>query len=134
MMQLHLKKGEKVYINGAVVKAEQRCTIELLNNVTFLLEAHIMQADQAVTPVKQLYFVVQTMLIEPDNAGLTRELYWHQSQCLAAAVTSHDLLRGIQAADSCIKNQRYFDALKIIRKLIPIETELMFGEQRKEVA
>jgi flagellar biosynthesis repressor protein FlbT len=132
-MQIHLKKGEKLYLNGAVIRAEQRCTIELMNNVTFLLETHIMQQEDARTPLQQLYFVVQTMLMEPENSGLTKELYWHQSACFAAAVSNADLISGIQAADSSVKNQRYFEALKAIRKLLPLEGVLIFGSH-KEVA
>lgn len=133
-MQLHLKKGEKVYINGAVLRVDQRCSIELLNNVTFLLENHVMQADKATTPFRQLYFVVQTMLIEPDNAHLTRELYWHQSNCLHAALTSQELLNGLALADSGIKAQKYFEALKIIRGLFPLEQRLLDCAHHKEVA
>jgi flagellar biosynthesis repressor protein FlbT len=133
-MQIHLKKGEKVFLNGAVIKAAQRCSIELLNNVTFLLETHVMQAEEATTPLRQLYFVVQTMLIEPENGGLTRELYWHQSACLMATLADRDLIAGLNAADASIKAGRNFDALKTIRRLLPTENSLMFDELKKEVA
>ena len=133
-MQLHLKKGEKIYINGAVLRVEQRCSIELLNNVTFLLENHVMQADKATTPFSQLYFVVQTMLIEPENAHLTRELYWHQSGCLHLALKNPELLNGLVLADSCIKSSKFFEALKIIRGLFPLERRLFESSDQKEVA
>lgn len=133
-MQLHLKKGEKLYINGAVLRVDQRCSIELLNNVTFLLENHVMQAEKATTPFRQLYFVVQTMLMEPENAHLTRELYWHQSGCLHAALRNPELLGGLSSADECIKSQRYFEALKIIRGIFPAESRLLEGTAQREVA
>lgn len=133
-MQLHLKKGEKLYINGAVLRVDQRCSIELLNNVTFLLENHVMQAEKATTPFRQLYFVVQTMLMEPENAHLTRELYWHQSGCLHAALRNPELVNGLSNADECIKTQRYFEALKVIRGLFPAEARLLEGTVQREVA
>lgn len=133
-MQLHLKKGEKLYINGAVLKVEQRCSIELLNNVTFLLENHVMQAERATTPFRQLYFVVQTMLMEPENAHLTRELYWHQSGCLHAALRNCDLIEALDSADGCIKAQRHFEALKLIRNAFPVEASLLTGNDQREVA
>jgi flagellar protein FlbT len=133
-MHLHLKKGEKIYINGAVLRVDQRCSIELMNNVTFLLENHVMQAEKATTPLRQLYFVVQTMLMEPENAHLTRELYWHQSGCLHAALRSRDIIAGLASADDCIKSQRFFDALKIIRNLFPAEARLLAGTAEREVA
>jgi flagellar biosynthesis repressor protein FlbT len=141
-MQIHLKKGEKIYINGAVIKADHRCSLELLNNATFLLENHVMQAEKAETPIKQIYFVVQTMLIDPENAPITRELYWHLSGCLHATIQNPLLIKGLASADGCVKNQRYFDALKILRGLFEIEDRLIAKKPdehkepnaRKEVA
>lgn len=127
-MQIHLKKGEKLYVNGAVIRADQRCSLEFLNNVTFLLENHVMQAEKADTPVKQIYFVVQTMLIDPDNAQITRELYWHLSNCLQTTLENAQLKQGIVDSDTCIKNQRYFDALKTLRGLFKIEEKLLLPE------
>ncbi len=131
-MHIHLKKGEKLYLNGAVIRTEQRCTIQLMNDATFLLEAHVMQPEEARSALQQLYFVAQTMLMEPENAGLTKELYWHQSACLMRTVSNLDIRKGIEAADASVKSDRHFDALRTIRRLIPLEAELMFGT--KEVA
>ena len=50
-MNITLRAGEKLYINGAVIRVDRKATIELLNDVTFLLENHVMQADQATTPL-----------------------------------------------------------------------------------
>jgi flagellar protein FlbT len=124
-MQIHLKKGEKLYVNGAVIRADHRCSLEFLNNVTFLLENHVMQAEKADTPLKQIYFVVQTMLIDPDNAQITRELYWHLSGCLQSTLENAQLKHGVVDSDTCIKNQRYFDALKILRGLFKMEEKLL---------
>jgi flagellar biosynthesis repressor protein FlbT len=124
-MRIHLKKGEKLYVNGAVIRAEQRCSLEFLNNVTFLLENHVMQADKAATPLKQIYFVVQSMLIDPDNAQMTRELYWHLSGCLRDTLQNAQLIAGLAGSDASIKNQRYFDALKILRGLFETEAALL---------
>ena len=141
-MQIHLKKGEKLYVNGAVIRAEQRCSLEFLNNVTFLLENHVMQAEKAESPLKQIYFVVQTMLMDPENAQITRELYWHLSGCLHSSLENPQLVNGLVNSDACIKNQRYFDALKILRGLFETEAKLLGAESkssgksiiRKEVA
>ena len=44
-MFIHLKRGEKLYVNGAVVRVDRRTSLEFLNDVTFLLENHVMQAE-----------------------------------------------------------------------------------------
>ena len=71
-LKISLKPNEKIYINGAVIRVDRKVTIELMNDVQFLLESHVIQADQASTPLRQLYFVVQIMLINPAGAGEAR--------------------------------------------------------------
>jgi flagellar biosynthesis repressor protein FlbT len=127
-MKIHLKKGEKIYVNGAVIMVEQRCSIQLLNNVTFLLESHVLQADRAKSPFEQLYFVLQTMLIDPESEGLTRQLYWHQSDNLRKALENINLLSGLSEADRLVKNQQFYEALRVLRGLFSIESSVMRTE------
>lgn len=114
-MFIHLKRGEKLYINGAVLRVDRRTSLEFLNDVTFLLENHVMQADEASTPLRQLYFIVQTMLMDPANAGMTAELYKHLSFRTRQAITNDVLQNQIDVADHKVNEGRYFDALKILR-------------------
>ena len=73
-MNITLRAGEKLYINGAVIRVDRKATIELLNDVTFLLENHVMQADQATTPLRQIYFAVQVMLMDPGATAAATTL------------------------------------------------------------
>ena len=65
-MRISLRAGERIYINGAVLRAERKLTFELLNNASFLLENHIIQAEEATTPLRQLYFALAD---HADRAG-----------------------------------------------------------------
>jgi flagellar biosynthesis activator protein FlaF len=56
------RAGERLYLNGAVIRLDRKATIELLNDAAFLLETPVIQASEATTPLRQLYFVVQMML------------------------------------------------------------------------
>jgi len=49
-MHLSLRAGEKIYLNGAVIKVDRKVSIELLNDVTFLLEAHVLTTNDTTTP------------------------------------------------------------------------------------
>jgi flagellar protein FlbT len=114
-MFIHLKRGEKLYVNGAVLRVDRRTSLEFLNDVTFLLENHVMQAEDATTPVRQLYFVVQSMLMDPANAGMTTELYKHMSFRTRQDTEDETTRAQIDLADRKVAEGRYFDALKIIR-------------------
>lgn len=120
-MFIHLKRGEKLYVNGAVLRVDRRTSLEFLNDVTFLLENHVMQAEEATTPVRQLYFVVQTMLMDPANAGMTAELYKHLSFRTRQAITDEAIRIAIDLADRKVAENRYFDALKQLRQCFAME-------------
>lgn len=120
-MIIHLKRGEKLYVNGAVLRVDRRTSLEFLNDVSFLLENHVMQAEEATTPIRQLYFVVQTMLMDPANAGMTAELYKHISFRTRQAITSEEIRAQVDAADGKVAEGRYFDALKHLRSCFGAE-------------
>jgi flagellar biosynthesis repressor protein FlbT len=44
-MNISLRRGERIFINGAVLRVDRKVCLELLNDVTFLLESHVMQAE-----------------------------------------------------------------------------------------
>jgi flagellar biosynthesis repressor protein FlbT len=123
-MNISLKRGERIYINGAVLRVDRKVCIELLNDVTFLLENHVMQAADATTPLKQLYFAVQLMLISPNDTDaaiyLARDL---MSTCAITLKSNPRIVEGLSSVARLIDNKRYFDALKILRSLFPLEVE-----------
>jgi flagellar biosynthesis repressor protein FlbT len=57
-VNITLRAGERFFINGAVIRIDRKATVELLNDVTFLLENHVMQAKDATTLTRQVYFAV----------------------------------------------------------------------------
>ena len=130
-MFIHLKRGEKLYVNGAVLRVDRRTSLEFLNDVTFLLENHVMQAEEATTPVRQLYFVVQTMLMDPANAGMTAELYKHLSYRTREATNDEGFRQKLDLADQKVSEGRHFDALKQLRLCFATEKR---SEQKEEEA
>lgn len=86
---INLKSGERIFINGAVLRVDRKVSIEFLNDVTFLLEAHVMQPEETTTPFRQLYFMIQTMVIDPSNGK--------HRQALIRRVMSRPVQRGVRA-------------------------------------
>jgi len=121
-LKLHLKANERIYINGAVLRVDRKVAIELLNDVVFLLEGHVMQQE---TPLRQLYFVVQSMLIEPKAEPLARQIYEQHHKGLIAAYRNQDVLEGLIVVKQNIERGKVFEALKRIRSLFSIEDEIM---------
>lgn len=124
-LKVHLKPHERIYLNGAVVRVDRKVTLELLNDVVFLLENHVMQADGATTPLRQLYFIVQSMLIEPGTKPLARQFYDGLHRDLIAIFKDRDILDGLIEIKALIEAAKPFEALKKIRTLYDLESEAL---------
>jgi flagellar biosynthesis repressor protein FlbT len=125
-MNISLRAGEKLYINGAVIRVDRKVTLELLNDVTFLLETHVMQANDATTPLKQIYFVIQIMLMDPSATASALAL---SRKLIDAALRNFDtpeILAGLKNVDEMVKRSRHFDAMKTLRTLFPLEQSVVF--------
>ncbi len=118
---ISLKAGERIFINGAVLRVDRKVTVEFLNDVTFLLEAHVMQPEQTTTPCRQLYFTVQAMLIDPVSAEITKQLFNASYQNICEVVSNLDLLAKLAEVRRLVEIKRYYDALKTLRGCFQIE-------------
>lgn len=127
-MQISLKPGERLFINGAVLRVDKKVTLELLNDATFLLESHVMQLDDTTTPLKQLYFTAQTIVIDPRNAGSAYTLFMKQIANLAATFENTQILDTLPQVENMISRNRYYEGLRLIRSLFPLEETILKGE------
>lgn len=124
-MHISLRAGERIYVNGAVLRVDRKVTLELLNDVTFLLENQVMQYEQAVTPLRQLYFIVQLMLIEPNQALAKLDPFKQQLLAVLATCKSINIVDELKACVELVGQGRYHETLKTIRALFPIEDAIL---------
>lgn len=132
-MRLTLRAGEKLYINGAVIRVERRATLELLNDATFLLEAHVIQPSEANTPLRQLYFVLQTQLMERE-APMARKMFQTMLADTCSAFGPGAISEGLRAVAALASSDRVFEALRALRALFPREATLMADGLRAPAA
>ncbi|MCB8823470.1 flagellar biosynthesis repressor FlbT [Microvirga rosea] len=127
-MHLSLKAGERIFINGAVLRVDRKVSIELLNDATFLLENHVLQVDDATTPLRQLYFVVQAILIDPGSADKALAVFKDLYAATLETFTLKEITVGLKNVAEMVDAGRPFDALKIIRGLFPIESAVLSAD------
>ncbi len=120
-MNITLRAGERLFINGAVIRIDRKASIELLNEVTFLLENHVMQAEEATTLVRQIYFAVQIMLMDPTGAASAAPLARSLIESAIGVYRASDLIVGLKSVDASLLRGRNFEALKALRGLFAIE-------------
>ncbi|WP_342108187.1 flagellar biosynthesis repressor FlbT [Methylobacterium sp. SI9] len=116
-INLSLRGNERIFINGAVLRVDRKVTIELLNDATFLMEAHVLQAEQATTPIRQLYFIAQAMLIDPSNADQVRHAYAEVDNAIVASDPGAEVTSALAAARNFLTAGRPFEVLRILRGL-----------------
>ena len=123
-LSLTLKPGERVILAGAVIKnGSSVAHLQIENRVTLLRQKDVLTEQEATSPCKKIYFAVQLMYI---GGGLTSELaqvYWDLVRdVLVAAPSPKDLISQISAY---IVNADFYQALKVAKKLISYEEELI---------
>ena len=132
-LKLSLKPNEKIYLNGAVVRVDRKVTIELMNDVQFLLESHVLQPENASTPLRQLYFIVQVMLMNPQGAADAREMFRRSLPLLLASFHNEQIRGTLKHVDQLVAEGHVFEALKAIRSLYPQE-RIAIGAGEEETA
>jgi flagellar protein FlbT len=126
-MKISLRAGEQIYVNGAVLRVDRKVSLEIVNDVMFLLEGQVMQASEATTALRQLYFIVQLMLMNPTDTKDAAALYGEHHAALLAVCENREMLEGLAAAGDLVEATRYFEALKRIRTLFPVEQAILAG-------
>lgn len=123
-LQISLKPGEKIIISNAVVtNGSTRSDLFIENRVTLLREKDIMKEVEADTPCRRIYFVIQLMYIDEGNVVEYHKTYWELVRdVLAAAPSTLDFIDPISRH---ILNGEYYKALKLTRKLMDYEEEVM---------
>lgn len=124
-LKITLKANEKIYVNGAVIKSDRKVSLEFLNDVQFLLEGHVLQPEDATTPLRQLYFIVQVILMNPNGATDAREMLRRSLPLLLASFSDDQILSSLKHIDRLVSEGHVYEALKALRALYPREAHIL---------
>lgn len=123
-LKLRLKPDEKVIIGRAVIRNGSKASEFIVeNNVPILRQKDIMTEAEADTPSRRVYFVIQLMYIDSERLVEHHARYWdYVNDILSAAPSTKTHIEKI--SDRILAGE-YYQALKITRKLIDYEKELI---------
>jgi len=121
-LKISLKPQERLIIGGAViVNGKTRCDLIVENNVPILREKDIMGVKEADSPCRRIYFVIQLMYVDGKNLTEHHKTYWELiKEVMAAAPSTRKLINEIS---EYVLHNRYYQALKLTRRLIDYEQE-----------
>jgi len=123
-LRIELKPRERFILGGAVIQnGDARSEWILENNIPILRGKNIMSLEDADTPCKRVYFLIQLMYVEGGNLEGHQEAYWDLVRDIVQAAPS--LLDLIDAINEHLVGGRYYEALKLTRKLINEEERIV---------
>ncbi len=124
-LKIALKPKEKLYIGGAVISnGDSHSEFTVLNTTTILREKDILTEETATSPCRRIYLTIQLMYMDGDeNLTEHHKNYWAEVyDVMEAAPSFRELLTEIS---ELILVDNYYKALKIAKKLIDKETEVI---------
>jgi flagellar protein FlbT len=124
-LKITLKAGERMILGGAVVTNANSgsCDLVIDNKVPILRQKDILTEERADSPCRAIYFVIQLMYIDEDNLSNYQARYWDLVRELIRAAPSTAAL--IEDISRHILNRRYYQALKLTKRLIEYEQEVI---------
>lgn len=123
-LKLTLKPGERLAVNGAVIEnGDRRATLTLPARADILREADIMQAAEATSPARRIYFHIQTMILDAAGREKTWRVFKTDIEALAAALLAPAAISQCARVAAEVANGDHYRALKSCRALIDYEDE-----------
>ena len=124
-LKITLKPGERMILGGAVVTngSSGSCDLIVENKVPILRQKDILTEDRADSPCRSIYLAVQLMYIDEPNLSTYHKLYWDLVREVIKAAPSTVGL--IDAISEHILGRRYYQALKLTKRLIDYEQEVI---------
>jgi len=124
-LKITLKPDERMIIGGAVVTNGNSTGCDLLvdNKVPILRQKDILNEDQANSPCRKIYFIIQLMYIDEENLPTYHNTYWNLVRDVVQAAPS--MIALIDVISEHILNKRYYQALKATKSLVDYEQEVI---------
>ena len=123
-LKITLKPHEKFILGGAVItNGEAKSMFIVENDVPILRQKDIMTLASADTPCKKIYFAIQLMYVDNKNLPEHHKTYWELVRDVVQAAPSTK--PRLQEISNEILDDRYYQALKLTKKLIDYEQEVI---------
>ena len=132
-LKITLKPGERMIIDGAVItNGDIKCTFVVENRVPILRQKDILKEEDANSPARRIYFIVQLMYIDPEHHAQYHPRYWELVKDFVQAAPSSTRLAN-EISEHVLKGS-YYQALKLTQKLIRYETEILERVQKSTLS
>ncbi|HEC14299.1 MAG TPA: flagellum biosynthesis protein FlbT [Rhodospirillales bacterium] len=130
-LKIHLRKDQKIIINGAVLENTNAHNISLLvrNSALIMRDDDILTPEEAVTPAARAYYTLQCLYLFPEDeeANLPR-FNEYLDNYVKAAPSSRELVDDLKRL---VEEGKFYQALKKCRELIAHEQKVLEHVQKR---
>jgi len=125
-LKLKLAAHERFVVNGVVItNGEYRATLTIGNFAHVMREKDVLQEQDADTPTRRLYFLIQAMLMQPQDAPTLGENYRALLAELRNAYVKPANLGVLDEVDRAVAGGDYYKGLIRLKPLIEYEANLL---------
>lgn len=123
-LKITLKPQERMIIGGAVISnGSKGGSFVIENKVPILRQSDIMSEKAADTPCRLIYLAIQLMYVDSENLATYYANYWNLVQDLVKAAPS--MVVFVDQISEHIQGNRHYQALKLTKKMIDYEQEVL---------
>ena len=128
---LKLAPKERVLINGAVIEnGDRRTRVAILTpNANILRLKDALHPEDAKTPVRRVCYLAQLILSGDADPEEGRGQLLSGIEQLSQVLLDSDSRKTLEDATDAALAERYYQAMKALRLLIPREDRLLGAEQ-----
>jgi flagellar protein FlbT len=131
-LKLKLAAHERLIVNGAVmVNGGCRTTLVIRNFAHIMREKDVLQEEDANTPTRRLYFILQAMLMQPPPPEPLAASYRLAHGQLTVAYERPENLMILAEVDQMVGIGDYYKAMMKLHPLIAYEAELLNVPQQE---
>ncbi|MDY6789669.1 MAG: flagellar biosynthesis repressor FlbT [Thermodesulfobacteriota bacterium] len=127
-LKITLKPNERMIIDGAVITNGSKVTDFVIENkVPVLRQSDILREEEADSPCRRIYFAIQLMYVDKENQATHYANFWNLAQDTVKAAPS--MVGFVDQISEHISSNRYYQAIKITKKMIEYEQEVLSRAQ-----
>ncbi len=122
---IHVKKGKKIFINGAVLEnaTERTMTFLLRNKAEVLRCDDVLPPQEAATPAGRIYYALQCLYLFPDYRPRYLSVFSDLVESYRAAAPSVSAL--VERLFALVRAGQFYESLKLARELIAHEGQCL---------
>lgn len=131
-LKIELKPGERLIIGNALITNDaDRARIFIEGDVPILREKYVLTRNEATTPCKKVYYIIQEMYLDREPLKYHDEYFARIKEIIAAAPS---LIPYFDQVNKNILENDYYSALKNAMILIGKEKALLKLAEEKNLA